>query len=98
MGLGHYSYIYCSLIISNIPWKVTNSVINGHSKIIEIYNWVINPENNSIIREFILANCNEFVLPVHEENPQFFGKPDTGISVNSFNLNYLLIIMVKKEY
>lgn len=68
-----------------IPWKFTNSNFKAHKKLIEIYNWTTNPVNNSIIREFLLTHCPDFILPVTIDNPFFLGQENTGYSIFTFD-------------
>jgi hypothetical protein len=73
----------------NIPWKITSTSLKSHKKIIKMIKWVEDPKNESVIKDFIKENCSAFLIPSSPELP-FFGKPDTGHSIQSFDLKSLI--------
>ncbi len=74
-----------SNVLKNIPWSVTSSTLIANASLIRIYNWYLDPKNNSPIREFMIKHCSHLIIPVTKENPYFFGLTDSLISTTTFS-------------
>lgn len=74
-----------SLFLENLLRSLLILKHSAGEKLIEIYNWTTNPVNNSIIREFLLTHCSDFILPVTVDKPFFLGQENTGYSISTFD-------------